>query len=154
MLSNILGANEIRISLSVLRKDPENFCAKDWRNTMASRELKTEANVSKMYKKLILKNLLLICCNFSFNFNSRKKNPSNKHFLNDYCLVFWQAAPETLALWVVCHRKWLGVHPSLSYFAWEEADGCEFSSRTEHSLALNTGNGSCPSGAFSVTTVE
>lgn len=128
----------IWISLPVLRKDPEIFLG-NWR---------LKQTFLKCTKKLILKNLLLICCNFSFNFNSKKKkNPSNKHFLNDYCLIIWQTAPETLAPWAV-----IGRHPSLSHFAWEKAEGCEFSSRTEHLLALHTGNSSHPSGAFSVTT--
>lgn len=63
---------------------------------MVSWELKTEANISKMYKKLILK----IYCSFvaaSVSILILKKIPSYKHFLNDYCLITGQAAPETLA---------------------------------------------------------
>lgn len=93
------GANELWISLPVLRKDPENFCAKDWIDTMVSRELKTEANVSKMYKKLILKNLLLICCNFSFNFNSEKKIPLTNTF---WMTTAWSFGRQLLQLW---HRE-------------------------------------------------
>lgn len=65
---------------------------------MASWELKTEANISKMYKKLILKT----CCSFVATSVSililKKKIPSYKPFLNDYCLITWQAISETLAL--------------------------------------------------------
>lgn len=146
------GVNEIGISLPVLRKDPKNFCARDRRNTMASWELKTEANISKMYKKLILK----ICCSFvatSVSILILKKNSLLQTFsewlLPDHLAgSFWNSG--TLSR----HQPCLGTHPSLSRFDWEEADGVwvRFSRRTltsssnwEQLLSLR---------CFSVTTVN